>query len=186
MPEATPAAVPEQSAKVARTPAAIAPPTAAQQNTPATAADLSPPLSAANKAPGGNAPAADKTSMDPSPPAAAYAEPRARQDDPALPPVGKHVPPVKPLPDSESSINSCPYPDQLLRQGHTGSVGVLVYIAPDGGAVATKVDESSGSDELDAAAARCVQDYGQFSPKRVGPRAVGYWGHMRFNFSFGG
>jgi TonB family protein len=120
-----------------------------------------------------------------SPPATTAENSAPARHDAAMPPVGKHVPSVKPLPDSEASIDSCPYPDQLLRQGHTGSVGVLVLISPDGGTVATKIDESSGSDELDAAAARCVQDYGQFSPKRGGPRA-GYWGHMRFNFSFGG
>jgi TonB family protein len=197
------------TAAAAVPPTAPAPPTAATSLPPATATQVPlgpptataalPPIAAAHAqaaAPtraaavpstvAASTPTAAAPAVNLSTASADYSEARVRPDAAAVPPVGKHVSPVKPLPDAESSIESCPYPDQALHQGHTGSVGLLVYIAPDGGPQNIKVDESSGSDELDEAAARCVQDYGRFSPKLVGSRAQGYWGHMRLNFSFGG
>jgi TonB family protein len=100
-------------------------------------------------------------------------------------PVGKHVPAVIPLPNSEASMNACPYPEQSRRQGQTGSVGLLVYISPGGDVLNTRVDESSGSDALDEAAASCVREKGHFAPKRLSSRDKGYWRHLKFNWSIG-
>jgi TonB family protein len=104
-------------------------------------------------------------------------------DSSELPAVSKHPLAVAPLAES---IDSCPYPETALKAGRTGSVGLLVYISPDGGAVNTRLDESSGSEDLDRAAVACVQEHGRFSARHLGSKVPGYWGRMRFNWSFGG
>jgi TonB family protein len=108
---------------------------------------------------------------------------RHQPDWPA--PVAKHVLPIKPLPESEASMDSCPYPAEALRQELTGSVGLLVYVSASGDVLNTRVDESSGSDALDQAALNCVREKGHFPLSRRGNAERGYWGHMRFNWSFG-
>jgi TonB family protein len=100
-------------------------------------------------------------------------------------PMGKHVPAVIPLPESEASMTGCPYPAEARQQVQTGAVGLLVYISPDGDVLDTAVTESSGSDALDQAAVSCVQKKGRFSPLSSGS-SKGHWGHMKFIWSFGG
>ncbi len=99
-------------------------------------------------------------------------------------PMGKHVPAVIPVSESQTSMNACPYPTEA--QGHTGSVGLLVYISPEGDVLDASVTETSGSDALDRAAVSCVQKKGQFSPLRDGSSRKAHWGHMKFIWSFGG
>ncbi len=111
--------------------------------------------------------------------------PAPRRDDVNKPPVGKNVPRLKPAPNFESFTDSCPYPAAALAQGDTGEVGLLVHVAPDGTVLDTQIDTSSGSDVLDQAAARCVKDNGHFLPKNTGSQKAGYWGRMKFNWSFG-
>jgi TonB family protein len=121
--------------------------------------------------------------------AAPHAEKRPAQSEPnqsetsELPAVSKHPLAVAPLPES---IDSCPYPATAMDSVRTGSVGLLVYISPDGGVVDTRLDESSGSEDLDRAAVACVQEHGQFAARHLGSKVPGYWGRMRFNWSFGG
>ncbi len=121
--------------------------------------------------------------------AAPHAERRPAQNEPnqsdtsELPAVSKHPLAVAPLAES---IDSCPYPETAMKSGRTGSVGLLVYISPDGGTVDTRLDESSGSEDLDRAAVACVQGHGRFAARHLGSKVPGYWGRMRFNWSFGG
>jgi TonB family protein len=111
--------------------------------------------------------------------------PASRQDDLTKPPVGKNIPRLKPAPNFESFADSCPYPAEALAQGETGEVGLLIHVAPDGTVLDTQIDTSSGSDVLDQAAARCAKDNGHFLPKNTGLQKAGYWGRMKFNWSFG-
>ncbi|HXA35646.1 MAG TPA: TonB family protein [Steroidobacteraceae bacterium] len=98
-------------------------------------------------------------------------------------PTGTHVPAVIPSPESQTSMNACPHPTEA--QGQTGSVGLLVYISPEGSVLDASVTETSGSDALDRAAVSCVQRKAQFSPLRDGS-SKGHWGHMKFVWSVGG
>ena len=99
-------------------------------------------------------------------------------------PIGKKVPAIVPLPASK--FDSCPYPEEARRQVETGTVVLLVYVSPEGAAANTQIDTSSGSASLDQAAVVCVQKFGQFAPRTTGKRGSGYWGRMKFTWSFDG
>ncbi|MGO9992910.1 MAG: energy transducer TonB [Steroidobacteraceae bacterium] len=123
-----------------------------------------------------------------SPPAPRPISPSASRpsaDVVSAPPVGKNVASAKLAPDSAAASDSCPYPDAARSRGDTGTVILLIYVAPDGRTVDTKIETSSGSDVLDEAAASCVKEFGRFVPKRVGTRAEAGWFRMKFNWSFG-
>jgi TonB family protein len=62
---------------------------------------------------------------------------------------------------------------------------LLVRVGPDGSVLDTAIDQSSGSEVLDHAAAQCVLERGRFSPRAVRKQAGSYWGRMKFNWSFG-
>ena len=102
----------------------------------------------------------------------------------AVPPA-KNISPVKLEPNSAAAADSCPYPAAARDRGDTGTVVLLIYVAPDGRAVDTQVETSSGSEVLDEAAEGCVKEFGHFVPKRVGPRAEAGWFRMRYKWSFG-
>jgi TonB family protein len=124
--------------------------------------------------------ASDAASLD-APPAA----PAARADTGGAAPIGKKVPAIIPLPVAAAKLASCPYPEEARRQVETGTVVLLVYVSAEGAAANTQIDSSSGSTSLDQAAVSCVQEFGQFAPHLTGKRATGYWGRMKFNWSFG-
>jgi TonB family protein len=116
---------------------------------------------------------------------ASQSGPATHPDIGGVAPIGKNVPAIIPLPDAASKMTSCPYPEDALRQLETGTVVLLVYVSPEGAAANTQVDKSSGSASLDQAAVSCVQEFGQFAPRPTGKRGAGYWGRMKFNWSFG-
>lgn len=103
-----------------------------------------------------------------------------------VPPIGKKVPAIIPSADAAEKLATCPYPDDARRQMETGTVVLLVYVSQTGAAADTQVDTSSGSPSLDQAAVNCVKEFGQFTPRVAGKRGAGYWGRMKFNWSFGG
>jgi TonB family protein len=105
--------------------------------------------------------------------------------DPDTPPLGKKLPAIIPLPDSSAKLASCPYPDEARRLVETGTVVLLVHVSPDGGVASTHVETSSGSPSLDQGAGSCVEQFAQFAPKIAGKPSAGYWGRMKFNWSFG-
>lgn len=108
--------------------------------------------------------------------------PAPRQDDLTNPPAAKNLPRIRPA-NFESFADPCPYPAEAAAQGDTGEVGLLIHVAPDGTVLDTRVDISSGSDVLDQAAARCVKDFAHFLAKTA--QKAGYWGRMKFTWSFG-
>lgn len=112
-------------------------------------------------------------------------KPAPPSDVKAAPPPAKNISPVKLEPNSEAWANSCAYPAAARDRGDTGTVVLLIYVAPDGRAVDSKVETSSGSEALDEAAEGCVKEFGHFVPKRVGPRAEAGWFRMRYKWSFG-
>jgi TonB family protein len=81
--------------------------------------------------------------------------------------------------------NNCPYPPEAVAQGLTGTVFLLVSVASDGKPLRIKVDKTSGSATLDQAAVRCVEQYGRFPAPESKPPSDGYWGRVRFKWSFG-
>jgi protein TonB len=103
----------------------------------------------------------------------------------AAPPPAKNISPVKLEPNSAAAAESCPYPAAARERGDTGTVVLLIYVAPDGRAVDTQVESSSGSEVLDEAAEGCVKEFGHFVPKRNGARAEAGWFRMRYKWSFG-
>jgi TonB family protein len=146
-------------------------------------ASASVPSSGAAAAP---ADASDAASLDASTAApAAPAAPAVHTDTGGPAPIGKKVPAIIPLPEAAAKLASCPYPEEARRQVETGTVVLLVYVSPEGAAANTQIDSSSGSTSLDQAAVNCVQEFGQFTPHMAGKRATGYWGRMKFNWSFG-
>ncbi|MHB8475976.1 MAG: energy transducer TonB [Steroidobacteraceae bacterium] len=112
-------------------------------------------------------------------------KPAPPSDVTKAPPPAKNISPVKLEPNSSAAADSCPYPAAARDRGDTGTVVLLIYVAPDGRAVDTRVESSSGSEVLDEAAAGCVKEFGHFVPKRVGPRAEAGWFRMRYKWSFG-
>jgi TonB family protein len=128
------------------------------------------------------------------PPAAVTVSPAAASVAPALgaasgesqPPFGKKVAAILPLPTTPSLDEACPYPSAARARGETGVVLLLVHVAPDGSALDTAIDQSSGSESLDQATAACVKASGRFAIRRSGSKAISYWGRMKFNWGFGG
>ena len=111
--------------------------------------------------------------------------PAPRQEDLNKPPASKNIPRIKPAPNFENFADPCPYPKEAAAEGAVGDVGLLIHVAPDGTVLDAQVDTSSGSAVLDQAAARCVIDNGRFSAKNTGSQKAGYWGRMKFKWSFG-
>jgi TonB family protein len=87
--------------------------------------------------------------------------------------------------DAMADNDNCPYPRTAVDQGLTGTVFLLVHVASDGKPVQTKMDKSSGSDVLDQAAVRCVEQFGRFPTAPAGSAADGYWGRLRFKWFIG-
>ena len=103
----------------------------------------------------------------------------------ARPPPHANVPAIAPNPASAAGVDACPYPQEARRMMETGTVILLVRVGPDGGVLDTAIDQSSGSEVLDHAAAQCVLERGRFSPRAARKPAGSYWGRMKFNWSFG-
>jgi protein TonB len=94
---------------------------------------------------------------------------------------------LRPLPKAAADMadnDNCPYPRTAIDQGLTGTVLVLVHVASDGRPVTTKMDKTSGSDVLDQAAVRCVEQFGRFPAASDGSSPDGYWGLVRFKWFF--
>jgi TonB family protein len=98
------------------------------------------------------------------------------------------IPILRPLSKAAAAMadnDNCPYPRDALAQGLTGTVSLLVYVAADGKPEKTKMDRTSGSEALDQAAIRCVEQYARFPAPPEESSASGYWGRIRFKWSFG-
>jgi protein TonB len=162
----------------------LPPPAIPQSSTPPEGAAAGPDVATVSPTPssGSAVPpdASDAASVD-APPAA----PAAHVDTGGAAPIGKKVPAIIPLPDAAAKLASCPYPEEARRQVETGTVVLLVYVSAQGAAANTQIESSSGSTSLDQGAVNCVQEFGQFAPHLTGKRATGYWGRMKFNWSFG-
>ncbi|MGO8973829.1 MAG: TonB family protein [Steroidobacteraceae bacterium] len=102
-----------------------------------------------------------------------------------VPPIGKVVPAIKPLPSNPSFDDACPYPAEARRHGDTGTTVLLVLVGQDGSARKAVIDASSGSEILDQASSICVTEAAHFPPRRNGTKAVSYWGRMKVSWSFG-
>jgi protein TonB len=169
--------------------AKTAPSTSAQPSAPSQDTVKAPPAGK-NRSPVKLGPPAPSTDLVSSPPDGTDVShvkpaPPASADLVKAPPAGKNISPVKLAPNSTAPSDSCPYPDAARRRGDTGTVILLLYVAPDGRAVDTQIETSSGSDVLDEAAASCMKEFGRFVPKRVGARAEGGWFRTKFHWSFG-
>jgi TonB family protein len=103
----------------------------------------------------------------------------------ARPPPHANVPSIAPTAAAAAGVDACPYPQEARRMMETGTVILLVRVGPDGGVLDTAIDQSSGSEVLDHAAAQCVLERGRFSPRPNRKPAGSYWGRMKFNWSFG-
>jgi TonB family protein len=106
-----------------------------------------------------------------------------QDEDMSKPP--QHVGSVRMTQNGLAFADSCAYPVEARRDGETGTVILLVYVASAGNAATAQVETSSGSSVLDAAAVACIRTHGTFTPKRVDGVPVGSWGRMRFVWSFG-
>ncbi len=98
------------------------------------------------------------------------------------------VPVLRPLPKAAAAMadsDNCPYPPEAVAQGLTGTVFLMVHVASDGKATQIKLDKTSGSDVLDQAAVRCVEQYGRFAAPEDKSSSAGYWGRIRFKWSVG-
>jgi TonB family protein len=98
------------------------------------------------------------------------------------------IPVLRPLPQAAAAMadsENCPYPKEAVAQGLTGTVFMAVYVTTDGRPGKTRLDKSSGSAVLDQAAVRCVEQFGRFPASPTAPDANGYWGRVRFKWSFG-
>ncbi|WP_162301396.1 energy transducer TonB [Cognatilysobacter segetis] len=101
------------------------------------------------------APVARQPVERPAPAAAPVERPAS---EPRAPAVADRKP--RPLPGRTPPPN---YPSGALRDGTTGTVLVLVHIGPDGVPTSTEIAQSSGSRDLDRAAAQAVRRW-QFEP----------------------
>jgi len=99
------------------------------------------------------------------------------------PPIGRHVSAFKLARDSPTVDDACPYPAAAQRNGDTGTVVLLIYIAADGSASTAEVESSSNSRVLDDAAVECVEQKLRSVPKRVAGVAIGSWARMTFKWS---
>jgi TonB family protein len=112
--------------------------------------------------------------------------------------MAEHAPPtahaaaaagLRPLPRSAAAMaqnDNCPYPREAVDEGLTGTVVLSVFVTADGYPDQVKTDKTSGSQVLDEAAVRCVERFGRFSAAPGGEGSGGYWGRLRFTWSFGG
>jgi TonB family protein len=107
----------------------------------------------------------------------------AQNEDIEHPPIGKHVSAFKLARDSPTVDDACPYPAAAQKNGDTGTVVLLIYIAADGSASTARVESSSDSKVLDDAAVECVEQKLHFVPKRVAGVATGSWARMTFKWS---
>jgi len=151
---------------------AINPPGAASPMAPSPAAAVSPGATASRSLAG--AVASSATANRP---------PVAGTKTPVAP-----IPVLRPLPKAAAAMadsDNCPYPREAVAQGLTGTVFLLVFVASDGKATQIKLDKTSGSDVLDQAAVRCVEQYGRFAAPDGKSSSGGYWGRIRFKWSFG-
>lgn len=137
-------------------------------------------------------PAIDAETPAPAAPAAVVTIPNpAPVDVEKVSPTPSGVPPIPTLrPVNKAAVamadnDNCPYPREAMDQGLTGAVFLLVHVASDGRPTTTRIDRSSGSDVLDQAAVRCVTQFGRFPAALDSGAADGYWGRMRFKWSFG-
>jgi TonB family protein len=121
----------------------------------------------------------------PSPAAPQHPGARPRDEDIEHPPIGKHVSPFKLAPNSPTVDEACPYPAAAEKNGDTGIVVLLVYVAADGSATTADVESSSNSQVLDDAAVECVEQKLHFMPKRIAGVTIGSWARMTFKWSFG-
>jgi TonB family protein len=97
------------------------------------------------------------------------------------------LPLLRPLPKAAAAMangDNCPYPREAMDKGVTGTVLLLVYVSPDGKPAKSKMDRTSGSEALDVAATRCVEQFARFAAPSEG--MSGYWGRVRFKWSVGG
>jgi protein TonB len=95
---------------------------------------------------------------------------------------------LRPLPQAAAAMASndnCPYPREAVDQGLTGTVVLAVFVATDGKPEKTRLDKTSGFAVLDEAAVRCVEQFARFPVPPGVVASGGYWGRMRFNWSFG-
>ena len=143
------------------------------------------PTVTALKSPGVAAPAlpGQSVAVVPETPPVAHSAP---VDTGGVAPIGKKVQSIIPSPDAAEKLASCPYPEDARSQMETGTVVMMVYVSQSGAATNAQVDTSSGSASLDQAAVNCVMQFGQFAPHYAGGKRAGYWGRMKFNWSFGG
>lgn len=84
-------------------------------------------------------------------------------------------------PDQARRVVAREYPRRLQRVGVGGTVNVLLWAQPDGGAGQARVAESSGVEGLDSAAMRAVRSF-LFRPATHGGRPVGTW--VQFSIRF--
>lgn len=173
-PASTPSAPAEQEPSLSFTAPAAEPAPAATE-----AATEAPPAAA-------EAPPARAENRKPTPAAASVSSAKATPvASDARPPPHANVPSIAPTPASAAGVDACPYPQEARRMMETGTVILLVRVGPDGSVLDTAIDQSSGSEVLDHAAAQCVLERGRFSPRAVRKQAGSYWGRMKFNWSFG-
>jgi TonB family protein len=164
------------AAPTATAPVATAPVAAAAVTAAAVTAAVAPAAAgAAASIP--SAPTADSGAVaaNATAPAAAAAIPPGHPGDMNHPPIGKKLPQLTPTADLDEL---CPYPKEAAANVETGTVSVMVYVAPDGRPANTQLEQPSGSTILDQATLNCIKDHGTFAPKMVGSHAVGYWGRV--------
>jgi protein TonB len=77
------------------------------------------------------------------------------------------------------------YPAQSRRLGEQGKVLLRVYVLPNGSAREVVVSRSSGSERLDAAARRAVQNW-KFIPAQLAGSVVSAWVLVPIKFSLEG
>jgi TonB family protein len=98
--------------------------------------------------------------------------------------TGPHLAMLRPLPKAAAEMannDNCPYPRTAVDQGLTGTVFLVVHLTSDGKPMTTKMGRTSGSDVLDQAAVRCVEQFGRFPPAPA-ESPEGYWGFVRFRW----
>ncbi|MFL5286717.1 MAG: energy transducer TonB [Rhodopila sp.] len=86
------------------------------------------------------------------------------------------------MPDDRFRNRPPAYPAEAARRGETGSVLVVIHVAPNGYPTGAEVAESSGSDSLDRAAVAAVRKW-RFRPAMKAGVAVPFDMPFRFVFS---
>lgn len=102
---------------------------------------------------------------DPPVTTAAISEPSALRSDPRFP------------------LERPDYPATDVRQGHEGTVRLLLYVLPNGRVGDVKIEKSSGYLLMDASAARKAKQAWRFIPAKSGNgRAIAAWGTFDVKF----